>query len=114
MATIPSIVDGPPLAVRRVIEFDLPCPKCQKDIRVTNVKPGAVMQCQHEGCSNVTWRPDYRLPWWGKTSHFIGSLASAFVVGFASSFFASLAFERYAKPGNVGTDVNVPAVVTKP
>lgn len=109
MAEIPSIIDGPKLEIKRAVEFDIPCPKCNKDIRVTQIEAGAVIKCPHSRCGNVIWRPEYIPPWWAKTKNFVLSLVVSFVLGFVSSFLASAAFEKYADPGNVRPQADVSA-----
>lgn len=109
MSNIPSVVDGPRLEVKKKIEYDIPCPKCSKEMRVTNVSDGSLIECK--SCGNVTWRMSYIAPWWAKTSKFIISLALSFVLGVASSFAASIIYEKYYKPANASAYSN-PATAT--
>ncbi len=83
MSDIPSVVSGPDLQVKRTVEYDLPCPKCSKDMRVTAVKEGAIVECRH--CKNVTWRIGYKPPWWAKTWALVLSLLFALMTGFISN-----------------------------
>ena len=100
MAEPPSIIDGPKLEVKRVTEFHMPCPKCSKDIRVTEIEAGSVIKCPHPKCNNVTWRPEYVLPWWAKTWKFVGSVIASFSLGFLSSLAATAYAERHSKGSN--------------
>lgn len=113
MAEPPSIVDGPKLEVRRAIEYDMPCPKCRKDIRVTQIEAGAVIKCPHPKCNNVTWRPEYVPPWWAKTSKFVLSLIGSFVLGVSTSLVASILYEKYTKPSAPITEPNPVKSITK-
>ena len=106
MAEIPSIIDGPRMEIKRAVEFDNPCPKCHKEIRVTKIEAGAVIRCPHARCGNVIWRPEYIPPWWAKTKNFVISLVVTFVLGFVASFLASMAFEKYTNSGNVPAQAN--------
>jgi hypothetical protein len=91
MSDIPSVVSGPDLQIKETVEYDLPCPKCAKDMRVTSVKEGALVKCKN--CKNVTWRIRYVPPWWAKTWILISALVFALATGFASSWL----FEKYQK-----------------
>jgi ssDNA-binding Zn-finger/Zn-ribbon topoisomerase 1 len=106
MPKIPSVVGGPRLEVKMKKEYDLPCPKCSKDMRITEVKEGAVIECAE--CKNVTWRMDYELPWWAKTSKFVGSLIVTFVFGVATSLFSSWLYEKYTDSRQAGVDSQPP------
>jgi len=108
MAEIPSIIDGPRLEIKRAVEFDIPCPKCHKQIRVTQIEAGAVIKCPHSRCGNVIWRPEYVPRWWAKTKNFVLSLIVSFILGFFASFLASLAFEKYTDSGSVSPKANEP------
>ena len=95
MAEPPSIVDGPTLEVRKAVEYDMPCPKCRMEIRVTELKVGTVLKCPHGRCGNVTWRPEYVPPWWAKPSKFILSLIISFILGVIGSMTASFLYEKH-------------------
>ncbi len=111
MSDIPSIVGGPRLQVKKKVEFDLPCPKCSKDMRVTEVGEGSVIACKN--CSNVTWRMAYEPPWWAKTSKFILSLVATFVLGVVTSLFASWLYEKYQQARPARPQANVPTAIQK-
>jgi hypothetical protein len=83
MSDIPLVVSGPNLQIKRTVEYDLPCPKCSKDMRVTAVKEGAIVECRY--CKNVTWRIGYKPPWWAKTWAFVLSILIALTTGVISS-----------------------------
>jgi hypothetical protein len=106
MPTIPSVVGGPRLGVKKKIEYDLPCPKCSKDMRITEVKEGAAIECAE--CKNVTWRMDYEPPWWAKTSKFVGSLIVTFILGVATSLFSSWLDQKYTASRQAGVDSQPP------
>ena len=101
MSTQPLIVTGPKLQIRPVTEYDMPCPKCSKDIRVTDVQAGAVIKCPHSRCGNFTWRPEYIPPWWAKLRNFGLALIVSFASGVISSLVASKIYEEHSKSRNV-------------
>jgi len=107
MSDIPSVVHGPELEIKKKIEYDLPCPKCEKDMRVTGVKEGAVIECKN--CKNFTWRIGYAPPWWAKTWIFISALIFALATGFASSWL----YESYQKARDARPKAEVPATTQK-
>jgi hypothetical protein len=115
MSQPPSIVDGPLLVFTKATELDMPCPKCGRAIRVTKVEAGAVIECPHSRCKNVTWRPEYVPPWWARTRNFAWSLIGSFILGFAASFFASIAYEHYSESRNViANPDSPPAAIEQP
>lgn len=111
MPNIPSIVNGPRLEVKKKIEYDLPCPKCAKEMRVTGVTEGSLIECKE--CGNITWRMAYTPPWWAKTSRFIISILLAFILGIGSSLVASWIYEKYSKARDARTELNLPTATTK-
>jgi len=114
MAAPPSIIDGPKLQVRRVTEFEMPCPKCSKDIRVTAIEAGAVIKCPHTKCGNVTWRPEYVPPWWARTRNFSLAIIGSFSVGIISSLVASRIYEEYTKSRDAIVKPDATAIIPPP
>ncbi|MFZ3116029.1 MAG: hypothetical protein WA121_10560 [Syntrophales bacterium] len=111
MANNPSIVNGPRLEVKEIKEYILPCPKCLKDMRITDIAVGAVIKC--DDCQNITWRISYIPPWWAKTSRFVLSVLLAFILGLGSSLLATWLYEKYYKVGEVRSELNLPTATTK-
>lgn len=110
MPTVPSIFNGPKLIVKKTVEYDMPCPKCSKEMRVTDISEGAPIECT--SCSNVTWRMAYNPPWWSKTSRFALSLVVTFILGIISSLVAATIYENYTKSGNSGVNLQAPTTTT--
>jgi hypothetical protein len=108
MPDIPSIVDGPRLAVKKKVEYDIPCPKCNKEMRITNLKDGTPIKCNN--CDNVTWSMPYVPPWWAKTSRFIFSILLSFILGFMASFLAAWVYEKYSESRNTGIKSEFPVI----
>jgi ribosomal protein L37AE/L43A len=106
MPNTPSIVNGPKLEVKKKIEYDIPCPKCNKEMRVTDVSEGALVECTD--CGNVTWRIAYSPPWWAKTSRFLLSLLFSFIFGIFISLTAAWLYENSFKSGDVRVETNAP------
>jgi len=114
MSTPPLIVNGPKLQIRPVTEYDMSCPKCSKDIRVTDVQAGAVIKCPHSRCGNFTWRPEYIPPWWAKARNFGLALIGSFAVGVISSLFASKIYEEHSKVGDIPTKADAAPTIPQP
>jgi len=108
--TIPSIFNGPKLVVKKAVEYDMPCPKCSKEMRVTDISEGTPIECP--SCNNVTWRMAYYPPWWSKTSRFVYSLICTFILGVIASLVAAAIYEKYIKSGNIGANLKIPTITT--
>ena len=111
MPKTPSIIDGPRLEVKKKVEYDIPCPKCGKEMRVTEVTEGAVIECNE--CSNVTWRMPYTSPWWAKTSHFILTIFFSMVFGIVVSFTGTWLYDKYSKSRDAQIELNAPSIKQK-
>lgn len=110
MPTVPSIFNGPKLIVKKAVEYDMPCPKCSKEMRVTDISEGTPIECT--SCRNVTWRMAYDPPWWSKTSRFTLSLVGTFILGVIASLVAATIYENYTKSWNSGSNLKSPTITT--
>ena len=111
MTAPPSLVNGPSAVVKKKLEYDQPCPKCSKEMRITDISEGAPIACGN--CGNVTWRIAYTPPWWSKTSRFALSLLGTFILGVISSLVASTIYEKYTQSRNTSAYNNTKPTITQ-
>jgi len=107
----PSLVNGPSAIVKRKLEYDQPCPKCAKEMRITDISEGTPIACS--SCGNVTWRIAYNPPWWSKTSRFLLSLLVTFILGVLASLAAAAIYEKYTQSRDAITENNPTTTITK-
>jgi hypothetical protein len=114
MAAPPLIISGPELQVKRVSEYDIACPKCCKDIRVTGVKAGTVIKCPHPRCGNVIWSPEYVPPWWARTRNYVGTIIVSIAFGVIASLIAAGLFEKYTKARDARIEQHTTPTINNP
>ena len=114
---VPLLTGGSGIDLKKQIktEFILSCPKCGTKLDVTNLSFGTHIECP--SCNNITFRPEYKPPWWSKTRNFILTMIGTFLLGFASSFFAAVVYESYkdqkTNTENKKSDSTKPDLLTK-
>lgn len=98
-----KLSDGSGIAVTRRVWMALTCPKCRKDIDVTGISFGTVIECPH--CKNITWRPEFKPRWYFRVRNFVLANLVSFVVGVLASLLASYLYEQRASvvPTSNGT-----------
>lgn len=101
-AKFAKIADGSGIAVSKRVWIALACPKCRKDIDVTNVTFGTVIACPH--CKNITWRPEFKPMWYFRVRNFILANLFSFTLGILASLLAAYIYEHSSKPAASAAD----------
>jgi hypothetical protein len=89
---IPRITGGEELRVSQRRQLLVDCPKCKRNLDITDVRALAPISCPE--CENVTWAPEYVPKWWQRLRNFVLSNVVAFLVGVAASLVATSLWER--------------------
>lgn len=100
-----KLADGSGIVVTKRVWMALACPKCRKDIDVTDVSFGTVIQCPH--CDNITWRPEFKPRWYFRVRNFIITNLLSFILGVLASLLASYIYENQAKAWAATRDTTI-------
>ena len=94
MPQTPNLASGAPIAITKKQIFSLDCPKCKKPLDVTNLTFGTNIECPN--CSNITWRPEFKLGWVFKLKNLIISVLLSFILGVGASLIATYIYKKFS------------------
>jgi len=96
----PKLSGGPKISIDEITIKTLDCPKCQKQLAVTDLIFGTNIECPD--CGNKTWVPEYKPRWWFKLRNFLFTVIITFIIG----VFAAIAADWFMSIKIIPNEIN--------